>query len=87
MHSTCRIDRADAQVAIEGAWDPASKLHTTHRHWSFPDGTSAADTIIRRVTPPAEIARALRPYGFALVPAGPFICAVYGRSWDARKYN
>lgn len=78
MRSTCRIDDADVQVAIDGAWDPVSKLHTTHRHWSFPDGTTASDTITRRVTPPAEIGRILRPHGFALTPIGPFVCAVHG---------
>lgn len=83
MHSTCRIDGAEAQVAIAGAWDADSKLHTTHRDWSFPDRAAASDTIIRRVTPPAEIARILRPHGFGLVPAGQFVCAVHRRSHEA----
>ncbi|GAA5164645.1 hypothetical protein GCM10023321_53420 [Pseudonocardia eucalypti] len=83
MHSTCRIDDADAQVSVAGAWDADSKLHTTHRDWSFPDGSAASDTIIRRVTPPAEIARILRAHGFALVPAGPFVCAVHRRPREA----
>lgn len=81
MHSTCQIDDAEVRVAVEGAWDPVSKLHTTHRRWAFPDGTTENDTIIRRVTPPAEIARILSPHGFSLAPAGPLICAVQGRRW------
>lgn len=76
MRSTSRVDGSGAEVIVEGTWDPGSKLHTTHRHWSFPDGTTATDTIIRRVTPPAEIERVLSPHGFVLLPAGPFVCAV-----------
>lgn len=65
------------KVEIVSDWDPTTKLHTTRRRWTLPDGSSETDHLVRRVTEPDELADFLSTRGFRVLSTNGQICAIY----------